>query len=162
MGWTNSRLHSGGKFNVTGRRPSGAVVSVLDIDSPDADGFYGLRQLEIVGYTGSRNDGTLDTVGFDVEVLDDATLRFWMVNMQRPGNDEQKFLDVTKVGANATIELFELDQDRRQMVHIKTFIHEAIATPNKPAATGDGGFLVTNDHSTKCKTPDKLSFHTLS
>ncbi|TVY75620.1 Serum paraoxonase/arylesterase [Lachnellula suecica] len=137
------------KFNVSGRRPGGARVSVLDIDEPGQDGLYGLRQLQVVGYKGSRNDGTLDTIGFDVERVGDGALRLWMVNMQPPGNETHQPVDAAKVGANVTVELFEVDRSRQSMVHVKTFVHDAIATPNKPAAVGEGAFLVTNDKSTK-------------
>ncbi|KAF4632400.1 hypothetical protein G7Y89_g5719 [Cudoniella acicularis] len=139
----------GGRFNVSGRRPGGSVISVLDIDKPGQDGLYGLRQLRNVGYNGAHNDGVLDSVGIDVEILNNSTLRFWIVNMQPTTNSDQESSKAAEVSANGTVELFKVDREGREMVHVKTFYHKAIATPNKPAAAEGGGFVVTNDKSTK-------------
>ena len=137
------------KLNVSGRRPGGDYVSVLDIDEPGADGLFGLRQLKPSGYTGATGDGSLDLHGFDVEVLDEATLRFWMINHRPPVDEHGKFLDAVKLGANSTVEVFDVARGTDEMVHVRTIASEAIATPNKLAATGVGGFVVTNDHSHK-------------
>lgn len=53
------------------------------------------------------------------------------------------------MGANATVEVFELTRGSDRMIHVNTVADTAIATPNKVAATGDGGFLLTNDKSSK-------------
>jgi hypothetical protein len=52
-------------------------------------------------------DKDIDLSGFDVEVISNSRLRFWMVN-NRPAVDKVgNFLKTTKVGANCTIEVFE-------------------------------------------------------
>lgn len=105
--------------------------------------------MKIVGYEGTTGDGTLDPLGFDVETMSDSRLRFWMINYRPPVDQDQKYLDAVKLGANATVEIFELVRGADHMNRVKTFTNTAIATPNRVAATGDGGFVVTNDKSTK-------------
>ena len=141
--------HSVGRYNVSGRRRGGAVISVLDADRPGDDGLFGLRQLKAVGYEGANGDGSLDTVGFDVEVLDEDTLRLRIVNIGPPVDKNQQYVDASKAGGNATIEVFEVKRGSNEMRHLTTIMSDAIQTPNKPAASGDGGFLVTNDMSGK-------------
>ena len=138
-----------GKFNVSGRRPGGASLSVLNIDVPGDDGLFGLRQIQAVGYDGATGDGTLDTVGFDVEVLDNHKLKLRLVNIRPPVDENRQYLDARKHGGNATIEVFEMERGSSQMVHVKTIASHAIQTPNKLATAGDGGFVVTNDMSGK-------------
>jgi hypothetical protein len=58
-------------------------------------------------------------------------------------------LDATVVGANATIEIFELNRGELELVHVKTIASDAVLTPNGVAATGNGGVVVTNDHNAK-------------
>lgn len=87
------------KLNVSGRRPGGDYVSVLDIDEPGADGLFGLRQLKLRGYEGATGDGSLDLHGFDVEILDGSTLRFWMINHRPPVDGDGRYLDAVKLGA---------------------------------------------------------------
>lgn len=125
-------------------------MSVLKIDEPGEDGLYGLHTLEISeGYQGVDSHNSIDIHGFDVEFLSDSRLRFWMVN-HRPAIDESgNFLDATKVGANSTVEVFDLVPGSKELNFVKTVANPIIKTPNNIAATGDGGFVVTNDHSTK-------------
>lgn len=52
-------------------------------------------------------------------------------------------------GPNSTVEVFDVARGAEEMVHVRTIVSEVVATPNKLAATGDGGFVVTNDHSHK-------------
>ena len=125
------------------------MISALKIDEPGDDGLFGLRQMRTIGYEGAVGDGTLDTLGFDVEVMSDSRLRFWMVNYRPPVDQNRRYLDAVKLGANATVDVFELTRGSDLMVHVKTFADAAIARPNRVAATGDGGFVVTNDKSTK-------------
>lgn len=87
--------------------------------------------------------------GFDVDELKNSKLKFWLINHRAPVDVDKRVLDATKLGANSTVEEFEVVRGSNNMRHIKTIVDEAIATPNKLAATGDGGFLVTNDHSGK-------------
>lgn len=99
-------------------------------------------------------DGTLDSLGFYVEVMSDSRLRFWMVNYRPTVDQNKRYLDAVKLGANATVEVFGLTRGSDLMIHVKTFADTAIATPNRVAATaygssGDGGFVVTNGKSTK-------------
>ena len=122
-----------------------SLSSARKIDEPADAGLFGLRQLRTIGYEGAVGDGTLDTLGFDVEVMSDSRLRFWMVNYRPPVGQTKRYLDAVKLGANATVEVFELTQGSDLMVHVKTFADAAIATPNRVAATGDSGFVVTND-----------------
>ena len=142
-------------LNTSRRTPGGDYVSVLRIDEPGTDGLFGLHQLQPVGYAGATGDGALDLHGFDVEVVDDTKLRFWMVNHRPPLDEQGGFLDAEKVGANSTIEVFEVErgegEEKKQMVHLKTISDAAVITPNKVAATGDGGFVATNDKSGKGK-----------
>ena len=118
-------------------------VSVLKIDEPGEDGLFGLHILKTVGYKGDTSAGSLDLHGFDVEALDDSRLRFWMINHRPP------VLDANKLGANSTIEVFEVTRCSSEMVHVRTISNKVIATPNKVAAVGDGGVLISNDHNTK-------------
>ena len=138
-------------MNAAGRQPGGSWVSVLDIDEPGADGLFGLRQMKVTGYRGAAgpSDVDLDLHGFDVEVIDNERLRFWLINHRPPVDENGIILDATKVGANSTIEVFESKRGEDELVHVRTIWDEAIFTPNKLAATGDGGLVVTNDMSSK-------------
>lgn len=142
------------KLNVSGRRPGADHVAVLDVDTPGVDGLFGVRRLGVRGYEGAVGDGSLDLHGFDVEVVDAGSrLRFWMINHRPPvGEVEGRYLDAGKVGANSTVEVFDLlrgGEGVEEMVHVRTVASKVVATPNKLAATGEGGFVVTNDHSGK-------------
>ena len=59
------------------------------------------------------------------------------------------FLDAVKLGANSTIDVFEVSWGGSAMVHVQTMADGAIATPNNVALDGYGGFLVTKDKSAK-------------
>lgn len=130
-------------------RPGGDHVSVLKIDEPGEDGLFGLHILKTVRYKGVTSAGSLDVHGFDVEALDDSRLRFWMINHRPPVDVKNKVLDANRLGANSTIEVFEVTRGSSEMIHIRTISNEVISTPNKVAAVGDGGVLITNDHNTK-------------
>lgn len=144
-------------------RPGGDHVSVLKIDEPGKDGLFGLHTLRTVGYKGVTSAGSLDVHGFDVEALDDSRLRFWMINHRPPVDEKNIVLDANKLGANSTIEVFEVTRGSSEMVHFSTISSEVIATPNKVAAVGDGGVLMTNDHNQKSEesyhsqSPDRFS-----
>jgi hypothetical protein len=139
-----------GGLNVSGRRPGGSELMALNIDSPGSDGMYGMRGIKPEGYDGATGDGTLDTLGFDVEVVDAATLRFWFINHRPPVDADKKYLDATKLGANSTIDVFKLKRGEDKMVHLKTVSDPAVVkTPNNIAVMPDGSFLATNDHSAK-------------
>jgi hypothetical protein len=108
-----------------------------------------MRGIKPTGYEGATGDSTLDTLGFDVEIIDAEMLRFWLVNLRPPVDANRKYLDATKIGANSTIDVFDLKRGKDVMVHVKTVSDPAVWTPNGIAAMGDGSFVTTNDHSTK-------------
>ena len=122
---------------------------MFNVDDPGKDGLFGLHQMELIGYDGATGDGSLDLHGFDVEIIDDTRLRFWMINHRPPVDKQKNYLDAVKLGANSTVEVFDVVRNSNKMVHVKTIADKTVATPNKLAATGDGGFIVTNDKSGK-------------
>lgn len=134
------------------RRTGEDHVAVLDIDNPGADGLFGLRELKLSGYTGAAGTQSIDLHGFDVEVVDKNTLRFFMVN-HRPATDESGtlFLNAKDVGANSTVDIFEVGRGKTatEMKWVRTVSDAAIYTPNRLALTGDGGFVISNDKSGK-------------
>lgn len=132
-------------FNVSARDQLDHI-SVMNIDEPGSDGLYGIRQLKV----GTAYKDNLDLHGFDVRRVGDQ-LRFWLINHRPPMNPETgESLDALKVGANSTIEIFDLDQATETLEHLKTIASLAIVTPNGLAVDADGvGFAVTNDHTTK-------------
>ncbi|KAE9372007.1 calcium-dependent phosphotriesterase [Stipitochalara longipes BDJ] len=136
-------------FNISGRRPGGSELMALNIDAPGTDGLFGMHSIKSVGYDGATGDRTLDLLGFDVENVDAATLRFWFVNHRPPVDANKNYLDATKVGANSTIDVFDLKRGKDEMVHVKTVLDPEIKTPNNIAVMSDGSFVVTNDHSSK-------------
>ena len=79
-------------------------------------------------------------------------LYFWLVNNRPRVSKTGRYLDQL----NATVKLFQADRGADVLVHVKTFAHGEILTPNKPAATGDGGFVVANDHSYSGESVDAL------
>lgn len=136
----------GDKLNVSARRGSN-WVSVLDIDHPGSDGLYGLRKVKI----GNSYTGDLDLHGFDVKEVHNGVLRFWMINHRPPVNgDTGELLAADQVGANSTIEIFDLDHSRETLELVKTIVSDAVVSPNNLAVEDDGnGFLITNDHTRK-------------
>jgi hypothetical protein len=133
-------------------------LSVLNVDEPGEDGLYGLHQLEITGgYTGTDSLNSIDLHGFDIEVLSDSRLRFWMVNHRPPIDDFGNYLDATQLGANSTVEVFDHTIGSLNLHFVKTVYSPAVYTPNNIASTGDGGFVSTNDHSTKTGTVSSFS-----
>jgi len=96
----------------------------------------------------------IDLNGFDVEVLQDSRLRFRLVNHRPPTNNATgRPINAKKHGANSTIEVFDLVRGSKQFQYVKTVNSEAVYTPNDIVGTGDGGFLVTNDHRSKSMIP---------
>ena len=119
-------------------------ISVLNIDEPGSDGLYGLHQLKV------DYPGDLDLHGFDVKRVGDRQ-RFWLINHRPPVDPATgESLNARKVGANSTVEIFDLDESSKTLVHVKTIASDAIISPNNLAVDSDGvGFLVTNDHKSK-------------
>ncbi|KAI4145893.1 MAG: hypothetical protein LQ340_006126, partial [Diploschistes diacapsis] len=93
-------------LNERGRSQADHMV-VLDIDNPGADGLFGMRDLELSGYKGAFGGKDIDLHGFDVEILDDETLRFYVVN-HRPPVNESLPLPGKEFGANSTVEIFDV------------------------------------------------------
>ncbi|KAF1850774.1 calcium-dependent phosphotriesterase [Cucurbitaria berberidis CBS 394.84] len=143
--WSPAMKH----LNATGRRPGGSELIALDIDYPGADGLYNLRAIKPAGYNGATGDESLDFVGFDAQILDGDTIRFYLINLRPPVGAFNNIIDATKLGANATIEVFETRRGEDQMRHLRTVWSPAVWSPNRVAAVGGGAFFVTNDHSGK-------------
>lgn len=135
---------SGNKYNISARSRTDHIA-VLDVDHPGSDGLYGLHALKLHGF-----HGDLDLQGFDVLRIGD-TLRFWLIN-HRPAINHSTgaFLDPTIVGANSTIEVFDLAESSGTLDYVKTIHSDAIISPNSIAVDRDGtGVLITNDHNAK-------------
>lgn len=139
------------KLNATGRRPGGSELIALDIDEPGVDGLFNMRSIKPVGYTGAKGEGDaeLDILGFDAEILDGDTINFYFVNERPPIGPFNNYIDASVVGANSTIDLFEMRRGEEVMRHLRTIWSREVITPNRVAVLGQGSFVVTNDHSTK-------------
>jgi hypothetical protein len=83
------------RLNISGRRPGGSELMALDIDFPE-DRLFGMHGIKTIGYEGAAGDGTLDLVGFDVEVVDAQTLRFWLINQRPPVDENRNYLNAQK------------------------------------------------------------------
>ncbi|KAH7386349.1 serum paraoxonase/arylesterase-like protein [Cadophora sp. MPI-SDFR-AT-0126] len=139
----------GDKYNVSARDLNDHV-SVLNIDEPGPDGFYGLHKLKITGkYVSATGGKEIDVHGIAMEVLSSTRLRFWMNNHRPPVDANGKLLDGKTLGANSAIEVFEHTRGGQTLEHVKTIFHEPVLTPNGLLATGDGGVYITNDHDSK-------------
>ncbi|CAI7584681.1 unnamed protein product [Penicillium glandicola] len=136
QGWSPG----GGKYNISARSRTDHIA-VLNIDQPGLDGLYGLHKLKVGGYMGD-----LDLHGFDVRSIE-GRLRFWLINHRPPVDPTTgEFLDPRDVGANSTIEIFDLDDGSETL-------HDAIISPNSLAVDTDGlGIVVTNDRNAKAST----------
>jgi hypothetical protein len=121
---------------------------VLNIDQPGPDGLYGLHKLNVDGYMGD-----LDLHGFEVRSIE-GRLRFWLINHRPPVDPTTGvFLDAQVVGANSTIEIFDLDNGSETLQHVKTIASDAIISPNSLAVDKDGlGIVITNDRNAKVGT----------
>jgi hypothetical protein len=108
-----------------------------------------MRGFKLKGYEGATGEGTPDTLGFDVEIVDTAKLRFWLINLRPPVDANRNYFDARKIGANSTIDVFDLKRGKDVMVHVKTVAGPAIWTRNSIAAMGDGSFVTTNYYSAK-------------
>lgn len=125
-------------------------ISVFTIDTPGPSGLYNLRTLAITGdYVSSTGGKEIDVHGLDIERISETRLRFWMINHRPPIDENGKALDGNVVGANSTIEVFEHEIGGEALEWVRTISSEAVETPNNLVATGDGGVLITNDHTSK-------------
>lgn len=134
------------RLDASGRRPTGAEFIALDIDSFGSDGFFSHRTIVPKGSWGARGDAVLDTVGFTGEFVDESTIHLYFPNV---APYHGALFDSKKLGANATMEVFELKRGSDEMKHLRTIHSPAVWSPNRPAAVGGGAFLVTNDHGVK-------------
>jgi hypothetical protein len=156
-------LARGDKLNASGRTLNGRFVA-MNIDSPGLDGNYGASRLRITGaYLGPGGSKAIDPNGFDVEILPNNRLRFWMANVRPPVDAVSgEYLDAAVVGANGTVESFELIRGEDTMKWTGTFGANSgmVHSPNKVAADLNGGFVVTNDHG--ANAPSRFGPHFLS
>ena len=143
------------------RRSKADHMVVLDIDNEGDDGLFGQRDLKLSGYVDSVGGNAIDLHGISVETLDDETLRFYLVNHRPPVNGTLE-LDAAKIGANSTVEIFDVARGKgtTEMKWVRTISDEAIYTPNRIASTHDGGFLISNDKPTKSKSKPQYSSRT--
>ncbi|CAG8909147.1 unnamed protein product [Penicillium egyptiacum] len=137
----------GSKYNISARSRTDHIA-VLNIDQPGLDGLYGLHQLKVSGYIGD-----LDLLALDARRID-GRLRLWLTNHRPPVDPTTgEFLDARAVGANSTIEIFDLDEASETLEYVKTIASDAIISPNNLAVDNDGlGFVITNDHDAKVGT----------
>ena len=120
----------------------------MDIDSPTSSGGYEYRVLTTPGFSGVHGDGRIHVVGMTgTTSADGSIIQLWLINA-RPSIDPRtlKLMDNSRVGANATVELFMTQPGSDSMMHFETYADPQIATPNNVAVAGDGGFFFTNDH----------------
>ncbi|KAJ5199908.1 hypothetical protein N7491_009295 [Penicillium cf. griseofulvum] len=143
QGWSPG----GSKFNISARSHTDHIA-VLNIDAPGPDGLYGLHKLNLDGYLGD-----LDLHGFEVRNIE-GRLRFWLINHRPPIDPTTgEFLDAMIVGANSTIEIFDMDNASETLEHVKTITSDAIISPNGLAVDNDGlGIVITNDRNAKVGT----------
>jgi hypothetical protein len=135
-------------LNATGRRPEGSQLIALDVDEPGVDGLFNLV-IKPIGYAGAKGDNTMDLLGFDAEILDGDTINFYFVNERPPIGPFNNYIDASVLGANSTIDVFEMRRGEESMRHVRTIWSPEVITPNRVAILGQGNFLVTNVHSAK-------------
>ncbi|KAH8703393.1 serum paraoxonase/arylesterase-like protein [Talaromyces proteolyticus] len=150
----SSRKHwnpAADKLNTSGRGLTDHI-SVLNIDEPGPEKLYGVHELQLTGpYASATGGREIDLHGFDVQVLDndEGRLRFFVINHRPVSAISSSPVDARQHGANSTVEVFDLVRGETELRFVRTISDPAIQTPNRPASTGDGGFVVTNDHSAK-------------
>ncbi|KAL4898659.1 hypothetical protein BDV59DRAFT_167292 [Aspergillus ambiguus] len=152
----------GNTYDLAARAAAGGGtdhITVLDIDKPESDGMHSVRALEFRDDKGDVQE--LDLHGFDVRSIDNGRrLRFWLINHRPPvdASTQEPIKDATKVGANSTIEVYDLEMSRgtrsnNYLVHVKTITSDTLISPNNLVVIDDddnrGGFLFTNDKSNK-------------
>ena len=133
-----------GRLNASGRSLNDKVIA-MNIDHPRGLS-YDYRILKTPSFSGVNGDGTLGLVSITGQIINNDTLRLWLVNTRPSIDPSGALLDNAKIGGNSTIELFEMDPTASSMKHIKTFADPQIATPNNIAPMPDGSFYFTNDH----------------
>ncbi|KAF2020276.1 hypothetical protein BU24DRAFT_459870 [Aaosphaeria arxii CBS 175.79] len=137
------------KFNVSGRRPTGSQLMAIYIDKPGKNGKFKMHRIQPTKYGSGRGEGHLDLAGFDVEVIDSSTVRFWLLNQRPPRDTGGNLLDARKLGSNVTIEVYEHKRGKQSMVYVSTKTNSSMHSPNKIAFLGSNNFVVSNDRSAK-------------
>ncbi|KAF2787314.1 serum paraoxonase/arylesteras-like protein [Melanomma pulvis-pyrius CBS 109.77] len=144
------------RFNASGRRPSRSELTAIYIDEPRKDGLFKMHRIQQTRYESGPGDGDLDLAGFDVEIVDLSTIRFWLINQRPPYDSDGKLLDASKVGANTTIEVYDYKNREKMMTYTATGKSSALHSPNKIAWMGGNSFVVSNDRSAKVGWRKKL------
>ncbi|KAF2462512.1 serum paraoxonase/arylesteras-like protein [Lindgomyces ingoldianus] len=144
------------RFNTSGRRPGGSNLMAIYVDEPRKDGLFRMHKIEPTRYGNAPGDGHLDLASFDVEVVDDYTLRFWLLNQRPPYDAKGNLLDARQFGANTTIEVYEYRKREKKMRHVGTGWNPSLHSPNKIAFTGANNFVVSNDRSRRVGLRKKL------
>ena len=138
-------------LNESGRSQKDHVL-MLDLDHPGTDGKFNMKELPFSGYSGPAGATTIDTHGFSVDILDDNTLRFLMINHRPPTDETGSFLlSAKKYGANSTIDFFQVERGfgASKLEWKRTVADPAIYTPNNIASMGNGDFYISNDKTAK-------------
>lgn len=93
----------------------------------------------------------LDLHGFSAREISESRLQFSVINHRPPVDaiSGRTVSDAMAVGANSTIEIFELDRGTSKLEFIKTIHDNSIIAPNNIAVSDRGLLVFTNDHSTK-------------
>ena len=119
------------------------------VDEPTSTSQLRMHSIRPQGYEGATGDQTLDLVGFDADASKKDALDLWLINHRPPVDAQKQHLDATKIGSNVSVEVFSYVKGDREMRHLKTILHPHIHSANNLALTGQGGFVVSNDHSNK-------------
>lgn len=145
-------------LDVSGR-PNTDYVAILDTKATGPIASK-ITTVKPTSYTGTLNLHGISVYEIPAKSAElKPTLRIFLNNHRPPIDPVTKtVLDATKVGANSTFELFETTLGEGRMRHIRTYVGEAIRTPNRPAAVGPDSFVFTNDHKTKTGLGRKLDF----
>ncbi|EST06210.1 Six-bladed beta-propeller, TolB-like protein [Kalmanozyma brasiliensis GHG001] len=145
-------------LDVSGR-PNNDYIAILDTKKT---GPYASRITKVkpVSFTDTLNLHGISVYEVPAKSAElKPTLRIFLNNHRPPIDPVTKtVMDATKVGANSTFELFETTLGESRMRHIRTYVGEAIRTPNRPAAAGPDSFVFTNDHSVKTGAKRVLDF----
>jgi len=115
-----------------------------------------MHKIQQTSYENYPGDADLDLVGFDVEIVDISTLRFWLLNQRPPYDANGTMLDASKLGANTTIDVYDFKHRAKTMKYIATGKSPALHSPNKIAWMGGNNFVVSNDRSAKVGWRKKL------
>lgn len=142
---TNSQ--SVAKLNISARPLEDAIVA-LQIDRPLDDGGFELQTLRMPGFAGTSGDGLLSVSGFTgIEDTSTGLITLFVIN-NRPSVDSESgaFLDQLSAGANATIDVFRVASNAKDLEFVQTYANQHIATPNRVAALSATSFYISNDH----------------